>query len=249
VWFEHLGNVKYRVSLWWDRRHCLPGGDVPSVVVLLSLLLLTPSQTYSKPEGEENHEDGVAIALAHLGKQGDVVLRARSQVLNILQNENTCSAWFRETDPDAAEVFRSVHFGMEQNGPAVAYGQWVPDQGKLLKHPWGARSTQNAGRGALIEINGNGPFFRSSSPILQRDPWGTITRPAGNLALVISTYNGNSPEAQMTILLHELGHIIGRIPEDNDSWDGRSSRNTSEVVRHCKAEIKAEAHNTLRASN
>jgi hypothetical protein len=75
-----------------------------------------------------------------------------------------------------------------------------------------------------------------------------LPRPAGNRLLVISSYAGNTPEAQITILLHELGHIIGRLPEDDDSWDGRSIRNISEVSRHCKTETRAAAHNSPRGS-
>jgi hypothetical protein len=44
-------------------------------------------------------------------------------------------------------------------------------------------------------------------------------------------------------------YLIGRLPEDDDSWDGRSTRNTSEVSRHCKAETIAAAHNTSRGVN
>ncbi len=37
-----------------------------------------------------------------------------------------------------------------------------------------------------------------------------LLQPGGNRLLVVSSYAGNTPEAQITILLHELGHIIGR---------------------------------------
>ena len=75
-----------------------------------------------------------------------------------------------------------------------------------------------------------------------------LLQPGGNRLLVVSSYAGNTPEAQITILLHELGHIIGRLPADDDSWDGRSLRNTSEVSRHCKSETRAAAHNSPRGS-
>jgi len=71
-----------------------------------------------------------------------------------------------------------------------------------------------------------------------------LPRPAGNRQLLISSYPGNTLGAQITILFHELGHIIGRPPEDDDSWDGRSSRNTSEALLHCKTEIHEAAHNS-----
>jgi len=105
-----------------------------------------------------------------------------------------------------------------------------------------------AGRGATIRLNANGPFFNRTSPIKQRDSGAQLVWPNGNRMLMISNYSGGTPEAQITILLHELGHIIGRLPEDDDSWDGQSSRNTSEVLRHCKNETRAAAHNSPRGS-
>jgi hypothetical protein len=60
----------------------------------------------------------------------------------------------------------------------------------------------------------------------------------GNRVLTVGGFAGNTPEAQIVMLLHELAHVIGRIPEDNDSWDGRSTRNSEEVVRNCKSEIQ-----------
>jgi hypothetical protein len=100
----------------------------------------------------------------------------------------------------------------------------------------------------VIQLNGNGPFFNRTSEIMQQDPRGMLPQPGGNRLLVVSSYAGNTPEAQITIPLHQLGHIIGRLPEDDNSWDGRSIRNTSEVSRHCKSETRAAAHNSSRRS-
>src|SRR5258705_13636594 len=107
------------------------------------------------------------------------------------------------------------------------------ERGQLFKHPWAARSIENGGLNSTILLNANGPFFNRTSEIMQLDPRGMLLQPGGNRLLVVSSYAGNTPEAQVTILLHELGHLIGRLPEDDDSWDGRSIRNTSEVSRHC----------------
>jgi len=68
-------------------------------------------------------------------------------------------------------------------------------------------------------LNANGPFFNRTSVVMQLDPRGMPARPDGNRLLTVSSYEGNTPEAQITILLHELGHIIGRLPEDGDSLD------------------------------
>lgn len=47
---------------------------------------------------------------------------------------------------------------------------------------------------------------------------------------------------------HEFGHIIGRLPEDDDSWDEQSARNTAEVLRHCRSEIRSTARKPPRLS-
>ena len=206
---------------------------------VLCCLLYTPSQADS--EHTSNYEERVARELSVLGKRGDAIARAREQVLDILQPGNACSAWFEEVNPDPAEVFRSVQFELEVRGTSYVYAVRDNTRGQLFKHPWAARTTQNAGRNAVIQLNGNGPFFNRSSRIMQLAPGGILAIPAGDLTLTISDYNGDTPQAQITILLHELGHIIGRLPEDDDSWDGRSFRNTSEVLRHCKAEVRLAA--------
>jgi hypothetical protein len=213
---------------------------------ILSFLFFAPSRSYS--ESTPNHDDGVVLELSALGKRGDAIARARAQALQILQDGNACSAWFQEADPEPADVFRSVHFELERNGTWAIYGMRDNQGRQFFKHPWGARSMEFAGRGATIRLNANGPFFNRTSPIKERDSGATLVWPGGNRTLMISNYSGGTPEAQITILLHELGHIIGRLPEDDDSWDGQSSRNTSEVLRHCKTETRASAHNSSRGS-
>ncbi len=213
---------------------------------VLARLLFAPNQSYS--ECRSNYEERVAQELSALGKRGDSIARAREQVLEILQPGNACSAWFQEVDPDPAEVFRSVHFELELAGTSYVYGVRDRQRGQLFKQPWAARTTQNAGRNAIIQLNGNGPFFNRTSLIMQLDPAGKFALPSGNLPLTISTYAGDTQEAQITILLQELGHIVGRLPEDDGSWDGRSFRNTSEVARHCKSETRAAAHNSSTGS-
>ena len=238
-----LGNC---VTAWRKRHQSFVLRRRLIAAAVLSCVLFAPSQSYS--ECAQNHEERVVLELSALGKQGDTIARARGQVLEILQYGNGCAVWFQEADPDATEVLRSLHFELEMRGPSYVYGMRDRERGQLFKHPWAARSIEKGGRGSTIQLNANGPFFNHTSRIMQLDPGGMFMRPSGNLMLTISSYNGDTPEAQITILLHELGHIIGRLPEDDDSWDGRSSRNTSEVLRHCKTEIRAAAHNSPRGS-
>jgi hypothetical protein len=215
--------------------------------VVLSCALFAPSRSHSERTPNQD-DDRVALELSALGKQGDTIARARGQVLDILQHGNACTVWFQEAGPDPAEVFRSLHFELEMRGPSYVYGMRDQERRLLFKHPWAARSTQYGGSDSTIVLNANGPFFNRTSVVMQLDPRGMLARPDGIRLLTVSSYEGNTPEAQITILLHELGHIIGRLPEDADSWDGQSSRNTAEVQRHCKNETRAAAHNNPNGS-
>jgi hypothetical protein len=214
---------------------------------LLSCALFLSIPTLS--EGKPDLDEGVVLELSALGKQGEEIARARGQVLEILEQDNACTAWFKESDPDPAEVFRSLHFELERNGPSLIYGRRDPGRGLRFKHPWGAKSFERGGRNSVVLLNGNGPFFNRTSIVMQGDSGGTVARPSGSLLLSVSSYAGSTPQAQIVILLHELGHITERLPEDDDSWDGRSSRNTAEVLRHCKVETQAAARNRSRSNN
>jgi hypothetical protein len=99
------------------------------------------------------------LELSALGKQGETIARAREQVLEILQQGNACTAWFQESDPDPAEVFRSLHFELEESGPSSVYGMRNGQGEQVFKHPWAARSFENGGRNSIIQVNANGPFF------------------------------------------------------------------------------------------
>ncbi len=229
-------------STGWRKRHqsfVLRRRWIAAAV--LSCVLFAPSRSHSERTPNQD-EERVALELSALGKRGDTIARARGQVLEILQYGNGCPVWFQEADPDATEVFRLLHFALEMRGPSYVYGIRDSHGGQSFKHPWAARSLENGGRDSTILLNANGPFFNRTSVVMQLDSRGRLARPDGIRLLTVSSYDGNTPEAQITILLHELGHIIGRLPEDDDSWDGRSSRNTSEVLRHCKTEIRAAAH-------
>ena len=50
----------------------------------------------------------------------------------------------------------------------------------------------------------------------------------------------------MAVNMEKLNVFVGKFA--GDSWDGRSSRNTSEVLRPCKAETRVAAHHRPRGS-
>jgi hypothetical protein len=203
----------------------------------------------ARSQSTSTDEDRIPSELAAMGRRGEVIARGREQTLGILQSENACTAWFRETDPDPAGVFLSLHYEIDEQGPLYIL-RTKTDRGEdVFKHPWAARSTEDGGRNSIVGLNPSGAFFRATSRIMEREGLGTLPHLGGNHTLVVASFSGNTAEAQITILLHELGHIIGRIPEDDDSLDRRSSRNTIEVLRHCKHEIRAIAEGSLRSSN
>src|SRR5436309_11411579 len=122
------------------------------IVALAILSLLVTDAAYSQSSSKS--DDPLQFELAGMGKRGGVIARAREQVLVVLQTENACTAWFREADPDPAGVFRSLHYEIEKDKPSYIFRKLG---GQLLKHPWAARTTQNRGRNAIVELNAIGP--------------------------------------------------------------------------------------------
>jgi hypothetical protein len=210
-------------------------------------ILFVPRPACSQSTSTE--DDPIQSELAAMGTRGQVIARGREQTLVILQTENACTAWFREADPDPAEVFRSLHYEIEARGPSYVFHMKADHGGNLFKHPWAARTTEYEGRNATVELNTNGAFFRSTSPLMELEWGGIAPRLGGYHTLIVGPFEGNTAAAQITTLLHELGHIIGRLPEDDDSLDGRSSRNTEELLRRCKREIRAVAESSSRSNN
>ena len=209
----------------------------------------SPKRPSSDPQNDRCRPIGTPVAglggeseriqrdLLALGTPGETILRIRDQVLKILENENGCTAWFQEADPDPAGTFRSLHFMLEEDGPSYVFAIKEIGQAEIFKHPYVARSWENAGRNSTIRLNPNGAFFKRASVVLERDRKGGPLGLGGLHELRVASYSGNSAPAQITALLHELGHITGRLPEDDDSWDGQSGRNTAEVLRHCRSEV------------
>jgi hypothetical protein len=210
-----------------------------SVLVAAAFLsiLFVAGPAYS--ESLSADDDRVPPELAALGRDGEVIARVREQTLVILQSDNACSAWFREVDPQSAQVFRSLHYAIKEDEHSYIFHLNDGQGGGSFKHPWVARSVEDGGQNSIVELNAGGAFFSATSQLLELDSRTTLRWPAGLHTLAIGSFRGNTISAQITTLLHELGHIVGRIPEDDDSWDGRSSRNTEEVLRHCKHEIRA----------
>jgi hypothetical protein len=216
-----------------------------SLLVAATVLsaVIAPPQTRSQDRPIQH--ELVRSELLKMGKRGEAIDRSRESVVEILEAENGCSEWFKQVDADVTAIFASVHYEYDEKGRSFIYSMSDERGDQQLKHPWAASTKQNGGRGSVIRLNANGPFFGRSSLVIWLDTAGNFVRPGSPLRLVVGSYSGNTAEAQIAILLHELGHIVGRLPDDNDSWDGRSSQNTLEILSHCKPEIRAAARRKL----
>jgi hypothetical protein len=201
--------------------------------ILAVLTIPFPAYSDTRPPSD----DPIPLELAAMGKRGEIIAKVREQTFAILESENACSAWFREADPQSAEVFSTLHYEIEQHELSYVFHRKDGSGGGSFKHPWVASTIQDGGRDSVIRLNAGGAFFNATSQIMDIDYRTTIQWPAGLRRIGVSSFWGKTDEAQITTLLHELGHVVGRLPRDDDSWDGRSSRNTEEVLRHCKHEI------------
>lgn len=195
----------------------------------------SPAQARCNPPG-----DPVPGYLESMGKPGQKILRAREKVLEILQTENACSAWFREKDPNPADTFRTLNFEVDRHGQELILASKDPDNMTIFRHPYVAKVFQGDGRYATITINANGAFFTPIASVLEvwKEDGGPIGE-RGKRATDVGPYAGDSRHAQVLVLLHEFGHVLDLLPTDENNVDGKSVRNTNEVLRFCRAEIES----------
>jgi hypothetical protein len=186
-------------------------------------------------------EDTIPSELAALGKAGVKIARAREEVLDILRSQNACTEWFETKEPSAAATFQSLSFLLDRRGPQDIFESTSEGSIVIRRQPYVARATQDGGAHTAITINANGAFYKPQGQVLKI---GRETGPAlseGTRLLTVGTYMGDTLPAQMVTLLHEFGHVIDLLPEDADDLDGKSVKNTDEVLRHCRSEIESRA--------
>ena len=176
--------------------------------------------------------------LCSLGAPCLVIEQARMHALQILSSQNGCSVWFREADPDVIAVLESLEYALH-NGPKYVQA-YRSDSGEMLfRHPYSAVANEGAGRGATIVLNRNGPFFVGAADIFLAQSRASPAHFAGRRSLSVGSFAGATLPAQITTLLHELAHIVGRIPNDSDDSTFQSPENTERVLNYCRGAIKA----------
>ena len=193
--------------------------------------------------------DAVRDDLNTMGKQGQSILHARDKVLEILQSENACTAWYRTKDPDPASVFRTLTFALDRSGEV--YIRKTPESGgtALIRNPYVAYVMQGEGRNSTVTINIHGAFFFQMANVVEDRFEGGPLSLQGTRAIWVGPYGGGTFRAQVLALLHEFGHVINLLPPDHDDYQGKSRQNTLDVLRACRAEVESkEAPRTFLAS-
>ena len=185
--------------------------------------------------------DLVQEDLATMGKAGQKILRARHRVLEILQKENACSAWFREKDSNPADTFRTFSFAVDRKGEEFVLESKNLGNMATFRNPYVARVFQGDGSYATITINLKGAFFSPMARVVEIQKEGGFWRLRGARVLRVGPYAGDSMHAQILALLHEFGHLVDLLPTDEGDQDGKSVQNTSEVLRFCRAEVECKA--------
>jgi hypothetical protein len=183
--------------------------------------------------------DTVGDELSLLGKAGARIAQARAETVQILQAENACTAWFRTKEAAPADIFRSLRYSIDRRGPQEI-SEWETESALFIWHqPYVAHTTQDSGPNTEITINANGAFFRTLGKVKRIPLEGGPLQLGEWRRLSVGPYGGNTLQGQVVTLLHEFGHIIDLLPPDADNLDGKSVRNTDEVLQHCKIEIEA----------
>lgn len=201
----------------------------------------TPKVSTESPE-----RDPIESELRLLWSSGYVIAVVRQQALAILRENNSCSAWYAQAEPDPAEKFATLRFQTDPYGEAAAIGEYT-FYNMAYREPYAARAQQEVGAGSTIILNSHGAFFIDRAPVSVRLSGGGPLIPQSRRQLHVGSYDGGSLNAQITVLLHEYGHIVGLLPVDRGEAGSAllSTRNTETVLDHCRRQIEASANRAV----
>jgi hypothetical protein len=181
-----------------------------------------PIEVGRKPKPLAQPQPPEALLLP-LAKELTLIDKAYLDAFSILRGDNTCSAFYG--GPWAIEVLNKLkeqltpkHLGntvvVRMTGKTVTVTN--------LRYPLTYRLFDRA------EVSLEGPFYRVN---------------AFHLHGSIGGFRPNTREARVTILLHELGHLISRpdkgwLLPDDDSNGHLSLENTERVIALCGKQIR-----------
>ena len=198
---------------------------------------------------EFSGRDPIETELRQFGAAGYSIAVARQNVMAILRESNSCSAWYLEAEPDPAQKFASLRFQTDSSGEDSAVGEYEYS-GVIYREPYVARAQQGVAAGSIITLNSHGAFFVLYAPIRLRLGAGGPLVPQAQKPLHVGTYDGGSLNAQITTLLHEYGHIVGLLPVDMGEAGSPllSTQNTETVLDRCRRQIEASANRAVALS-
>ena len=224
-----------------SRRQSVSAREADHGDKLCAELPLDRNATASRWRSEKENIDPIRDELKGMGEKGLMILRAREDVIEILEGQNRCAAWFGQGEADPLSKFRSLHYAIDETGREYTLKIQGADKGWRYQQPYVASSIEGASAGSTITINGRGAFFqlRSDLRIVAAD--GGPGQLSTSQLLHIDFYVGGTLHAQVIALLHEFSHIAGLLPVDGGSLAGSelSTQNTQIVLRHCRAQVEA----------
>lgn len=190
--------------------------------------------------------DQIEGELRNLQEPGLRIVLARRQVLAILRENTSCSAWFAQAEPLPFTKLASLHFRLDGDGEFAVLGDHT-SSGVFYREPYVARTQQNVGAGSTITLNVHGAFFVSRAPARAILGGSVVLVPQMDRLLHVGNYAGGSLNAQVTTLLHEFAHVVDLLPVDMGEADSAflSTQNTEVVLQHCRKQIEASAERAI----
>jgi hypothetical protein len=185
--------------------------------------------------------DPMQPQLDAMGKAGQKISRARERVLEILETENACRAWFQEKDSNPAASFRTLSFELDRHGDDFVLESRDKGPMNIFRSPYVAKVIQGDGPYGVITLNTKGAFFSTLARVLEVRKEGGPASLRGTRILRVGPYDGDTLPAQVITLLHEFGHVLDLLPADQDNVDGKSVENTNKILRLCGAEVDVPA--------
>jgi hypothetical protein len=157
--------------------------------------------------------------------QDKVLGSAYYDTLSILNSNNPCSDFFG--GPDVVEIFNELVSRIRKDVFAVGVGMRMSGAVTTIHD---ARTKKNYRLFQKVSLNSRGPFYRKKSALWEP----TVPR--------VGTFEPDTKEARVLILLHELGHVTkgsdGQWLLPNDGQDeGLSRANSYKIEEVCEKEI------------
>ena len=202
-------------------------------ITILVVLLAAPIAFAGSPPANLRITPRIAMAIVSKDdrKLNDLD-KAYLDAFTILRDDNECSRLYGgpaaiEALNELMRVVRSTyldrHIAVRMSGPTTVYRNAITG--------FSFRMFEKA------EINKEGSFYRGNAPSLQRVPR-------------IADFQPNTRQTRVTLLLHELGHLVrGADKQWLLSDDGHdielSAKNTKYVVDVCRDEIESVTRMTV----